>query len=423
MPIYGDLRTVSLTDLLRWVSQNEKTGVLEVERNAICRRVEFRKGWIGSCSSNHPSAMLGQFLLARGRLNEIQLQNLLVLQKAVRKRLGLLVVEMGFLSRAELAAEVSINAQQTIHSLFDWDNAFFRFDDGATLDPDQIEVNLSVEDMIAEGSKRREKLARIRESLESSGVVLARTDREIPPSLLESRATVRILEAVDGHRTIAEILLHTRSSEFLVLQLLCGLLDQGLLRAVDVNRAVSQDHPTLLDTGRASAIASSMDAPLAPNEVDRALGALPVDDGGGRSPLDVQIEAATRLLERREYEPAVELLRVTCREHATDYVRRLLVRAEVGFVESLKTNGGFSSKRPVLLRDRKLVRDDEATPEESFLLSMIDGTTDVQSILLLAPLREVDTLMALRRMVRKHMINLAEPVAAEQPDFTMAPGR
>jgi hypothetical protein len=422
MPIYGDLRTVSLTDLLRWASQNAKTGVLEVERNAICRRVEFRKGWVGSCSSNHPSALLGQFLLARGRLNEVQLQNLLMLQKVVRKRLGLLVVEMGFLTRVELAAEVAVNAQQTIHSLFDWDDAFFRFDDGATLDPDQIEVNLAVDDLIAEGSKRSEKLARIRETLQSSGVVLARTEREIPQQLLESPATVRIIEAVDGQRTIAEILLHTRSSEFLVLQLLCGLLDQGLLRAVEVHRTVSQDLPTLLDTGKEPAIAS-MDAPLAPGEVDRALGALPIDTASGRSQLEVEIEAATRLLERHEYEPAVELLRVSCREHATDYVRRLLARAEAGFVESLKTRGGFTSKVPVLLRDRKLVRNDDATPEEAFLLSMIDGTTDVQSILWLAPLREVDGLMALRRMVRKQMIDLAEPVEMPSVDFAIVEGR
>jgi len=70
MPLYGDLRTLSLEDLLRWAAANQKTGVLEVGRNAIYKWVEFRKGWVGSCSSNEPSSLLGQFLLSRGKINE-----------------------------------------------------------------------------------------------------------------------------------------------------------------------------------------------------------------------------------------------------------------------------------------------------------------------------------------------------------------
>jgi len=54
MPLYGDLRTLSLEDLLRWPAANQKTGVLEVGRNAIYKWVEVRKGWVGSCSSNEP---------------------------------------------------------------------------------------------------------------------------------------------------------------------------------------------------------------------------------------------------------------------------------------------------------------------------------------------------------------------------------
>ena len=112
----------------------------------------------------------------------------------------------------ELANEIAAKAQETIHSLFDWEDAFFRFDEGATLDPDQIEVNLSVDEMIVEGKKRAGELREIRKVFESSGVVLKRTDVEAPGGLIERPSTRRIFEAIDGRRSIAEILLFARVS-------------------------------------------------------------------------------------------------------------------------------------------------------------------------------------------------------------------
>jgi hypothetical protein len=411
MPFYGDLRTVSLPDLLRWASKNEKTGVLEVERNAISRRIEFRKGWVGSCYSNDPSARLGQSLLSRGRLTETQLHHLLTLQRATHKRLGLLMVELSILTRAELASLVSSKAQETIHSLFDWDDAFFRFDDGATLDPDQIEVNLSVEDLIAEGEKRCLKLDEIREVFESSGVVLARTEVEIPNEILDSRMTRNVLESIDGQRTIAEILLHTRASEFRVLHFLYRLFERGLLTRVEV-RTIVPDYTTLLDCRKDLSV-SPLHAPLAPGEVDQALAQMDPPDPPGEGPgLDMDIDTALKLMEQQEHESAIELLRSTCREHATDYVRRLLLRAETSFVTSVREDEEFVSKVPVLLQDRHVLLERHPAPEESFLLTLVDGTTDVQSILWLAPLREVDVFLGLKRMARKNMIDLAAPAPA-----------
>jgi hypothetical protein len=52
------------------------------------------------------------------------------------------------------------------------------------------------------------------------------------------------------------------------------------------------------------------------------------------------------------------------------------------------------------------------SPSEFFLLSRIDGTWDVKSIIQITPLREVDALRALKRMREKGLIELRDPVAA-----------
>ncbi len=403
MSFYGDLRTVKLVDVLRWASDNEKTGVLEVERNAISRRVEFRKGWVGSCSSNDPASRLGQFLLSRSKLDEIQLQHLLTLQRVTSKRLGLLLVEMKVLSRADLTAEVTAKAQETIYGLFDFDDAVFRFDEGAILDPDQIEVNLSVEELIVEGEKRAAQLHKIRDAFESSGVVLDRTESEIPSEILERPLTRRVFDSIDGQRTIAEILLHMRTSEFLVLHFLARLHDRGLLKISEV-RAVPEGSGNLLDIGRRLDARGQDEDWLSFCDLDAEAAE------AGQDNLDETLKRAGLLLEREEFETALEILRESYREHGDDYSRRLLVKAEFGFLESTK-HDGLVSTVPVLLQDRHALLDKSPSAEESFLLSLIDGTTDVQSILWLAPLREIDALIALRRMADKQMIELAAPSA------------
>ena len=413
MSFYGDLRTVALTDLMRWASKNQKTGVLVIERNAICRRVEFRKGWVGSCSSNDPSARLGQFLLSREELTEIQLQHVLTLQRVTHKRLGLLLVEMNFVTRADLAKLVAFKAKETIHSLFDWDDAFFRFDEGAILDPDQIEVNLSVEDLIAEGEKRCEQVTQIRRAFESSGVVLARTGLEVPQKILSSRMMRRILDAVDGRRTIADVLLQTRASDFPVVQFLHLLFERGML-AIQETRPVSPDSPTLLDT-RSNPTVTSIDAPLVSDEVDRALREMEPPTGlGVIGSLDQEIDAARQLMKQQSFDQAVELLRSTCRDYSTDYARRLLLEAERALVDSIYEDGDFILKAPALLHDRKSLSERNSGPEESFLLGLVDGTTDVQSILSLAPMREIDVFLGLRRMMQKNLIELVEPAPEER---------
>jgi hypothetical protein len=49
------------------------------------------------------------------------------------------------------------------------------------------------------------------------------------------------------------------------------------------------------------------------------------------------------------------------------------------------------------------------SPTEFFLLSRIDGSWDLKSIVQVSPLREADALRTLKRMREKGMIELKEP--------------
>jgi len=229
MGMQGSLRTMSVTELLRWASSGSKTGTLEVEQDRKVKRIAFRDGRIVACSSEDPPALLGQFLLSRGKINHDTLRAALERQEATGENLGKILEEIGALPREEIESQVAAKAEENIYGLFDWTDAVFRFLENAPLDPYTIEVNLSVEDIMIRGAQRKEDLQRVRKVLPNSGIVLRRTDRPTPSEVLGSPMARRILESINGERSVAEILLHAHASEYLVIKFLFTLYGQGVV--------------------------------------------------------------------------------------------------------------------------------------------------------------------------------------------------
>jgi hypothetical protein len=333
-----------------------------------------------------------------------------------------LFVQMGVLYPREIARYVAEKAEETIQGLFDWDEAVFRYYEGATLEPDQIEVNLGVEEIIERGLRHQEELKRIRRHFKSSGVVLVPTGRPVPVKLLEREVTRRIYEAVDGRRTIAELLLHAHASAFLVIKLLYRMHESGLLEIAS-ERPPAPDTVTLLDLPVSKRkverpgwtlddIRQILEGDLpAPRPVDCEPPREALDGEGVRhSELDEEVEVATRLMSRREYAAALELLNASYRANpGENYLRRLIFRAEQAYMENLQRRNFSYDRVPAKVLDAIERLDTEIRSEESFLLSLIDGDTDIRSILWLSPMREVDVLRSLEQMIDKGLIRVERP--------------
>jgi hypothetical protein len=416
---------MTLCDLLQWASVNRKSGVLELERNKVCRRIEFRNGWICACSSDDPPSRLGQFLLARGKITREVLSEALTRQQSSGDNLGLILLELGVLTQKDLASQIAAKAEETIQGLFDWEDAVFRFHEGATLEPNQIEVSLSVDDILLKGIQHHDELKRIREVFTSSGVVLKRTGRKAPKELLGPNMARMIFESIDGEKTLAELLLHVHGSEFLVIKLLYTLFRGGLLKIQEV-RTPEPNASTLLDPPPAAERPSPKRwEGLGPDEFTdldmEASGGPPDSRSSGAenqrsstSELDAEVEVARRLMKRDEHEAALELLNASYRAHPDEsYLRRLIAKAEAAYIDSAQRHGLSYDRIPVPARSEDGSLPQGLGPQESFLLSLLDGDADIRTVLWLAPLREVDVLRALRLMMDRGLIEIreAQPVA------------
>jgi hypothetical protein len=399
MSIYGYLHTMSLPDLLQWASVNKKTGVLEVERNKIAKRISFLDGRIVACSSDEPSSRLGQFLLSRGKISQLQLRQALAQQERTGQNLGVIFQEMGALTREELAAEVTAKAEENIFGLFDWPDAVFRYCQNAPHDPWQIEIGLNVQDVLLRGLQRHDELQRMRQTFKHSGVVLQRTSRPAPPGMSSNAVAKKILESVDGERTLAEILLHARASDFVVVKFLFTLFRAGIV-SIREERDPDPEAQTILDSvqleaevlGRPSA--SRTDTEIAESEES-----------------DRRVERAMQRIASGEYVEALEALNSVYRAKPSDnQLRELIGKAEAGFLRQARTGELQMTRVPVAIPGAASeAASTRLQPSELFLLSTIDGQTSIQSLVWVAPMREVDVLLGLHRLVAAGIVRLTDP--------------
>ncbi len=413
MSISGSLSTMSLPDLLQWLAAAAKSGTLRVERNRVSKVIAFHAGRIAGCSSDDPPQRLGQYLISREKITAEQLLRALTLQQERGLHLGRILVEMGVIGPEELAKQLEAKAEETIYSLFDWgDHATFRFEPAAEGGRDTFPVDLGVEDVLLRGMKRFDEMMRIRQVFADPGTILRYT--EIPPSpeIFRNKMARTMYAAIDGERSIAEILLLVHGSDYIVYKFLYELHRNGYVEIAGVKSRPEPDPPAAVMEAPAAAVARAA-PPKSGGPAARSATAVAAPLATAAGSLAERLAEAEQAMGRNQYDVALEILDALYREHPTDEsLRRLAAEAEAAFVDRAYRHWLPQHKVPVLTRPaEELATEARLSPAEFFLLSRIDGLWDVRSIIQVAPLREADALRTLKRLRELGMIELLEPAS------------
>ena len=187
MSLTGNLRTMSLPDILQWIAQGQKTGTLHLERRSIQKRIVVREGQIFSSWSNDPRESLGQFLIRERMVTEEQLFKALLGQEEKGRLIGSILVSEGVLDEEDLRLALQAKAEETIYDLFLWPEGEFEFKEGEFPYDVLIYFEMPVTPVILEGIRRVDEWNRIRAVFPSMEVTfkvpgLARRPRGPPRS-------------------------------------------------------------------------------------------------------------------------------------------------------------------------------------------------------------------------------------------------
>lgn len=381
MGLSGNLRTMLPGDLLQWLSLGQKTGTLVITNKRVEKKIFFRSGRVISSASNDPREYLGQFLMSHGYLTEPELKKAMEVQQQSNILLGKILVMIDVIGEKDLQRLMRLKAEEEIYDIFLWNDGDFYFIDDELPQMEMIPLQVDVTGIMMEGTRRVDEWARIREVVANDSVIPVPV-QEIDPTELEEHELL-IARAIDGKRSVAEIVLETRSSEFAVSSTVTTLVRQGALRI------------TLSKLDETPVAAAAAPAPPTRAEFNE-------DDE-----IQSLLTGAQNALRGRDYEKTQRLLRAAQNlDPNHPRVRTAIKGAETVILGELRNQGLIDTKVPRVAKSLEDITQMNFSPNEGFILSRINGQWDIGSLIKISPIRETDAMLIFYKLWRDGIIAL-----------------
>ncbi len=376
MGIRGTLNTMSVSDLLQFLASGRKTGTLKLGLGDIVKHIYLEDGIIVGSSSNDPKEYLGQVLLHYGKIDEAQLQTAMEIQRQSGGKLGVLLASRGFVSQADVMEVLRTRTLEIIYDLFIWEEAHFEFFDREPPPKELIRIRVEVTSVILDGIYRVDEWARYRTVIPSE-----RTFFELNPGWTQSLGNAnpesrQVLYLVEKHMTAAEICYNMHTSLFHACALLFDLVDTGIIKVAG-------------------------EAP-APVEVSTDLSALNLP-----KTVPELLKLARSEIKENNAENALAIIHSALEQEAKNAeAQRLREEAEKKYVAQIYAAGLSPRAMPRILVTSEQLEHERLGPQEGFVLSRINGESDIESILSVCPFREADSLRMIKKLLDGGIIGI-----------------
>jgi hypothetical protein len=363
-------------DLLQWLSIAQKTGTLTFSGRALEKRVYFRSGRIISSASSDPREYLGQFLVSYGFITEEELKKAMEVQRQSKILLGKILVMINAVQESDLLRLMRLKVEEELYDIFLWQEGDFGFVDDDLPSYEMVPLQVDITGIIMEGHRRLDEWGRIRELVSDKRKVPV-VEKQIDTSPLPEPQKL-IIQAINGHRSIEELMLESRSSEFNVSKVIHDFARAGHLRLVEpAPPPVPQEKPF-------------------PDIFDEEL-----------DEVTALLVRAQNALRNGDYDKGLRVLKAAQNlDPNNPKVKNAMKGAETVIMSELKKSGIIESKIPILAKPLEELSNLNFSPNEGFILSRINGMWDIGSIMKISPMRETDAMLIFHRLTTDGIVTL-----------------
>ncbi|MCA9906009.1 MAG: DUF4388 domain-containing protein [Anaerolineae bacterium] len=252
MPLQGNIRDFSTTQLLNLINLAGKTGTLTIfegvptaEKDAMGgvkmaagkerARVAFKVGKLIHAALDDQDGNLVSVLNKTGKLTTEQAR--IIRDRASNtsdKALALLLINANYVTQKDVVSSVQQHTLDVVYDLLSWHEGPFRFDDDSLPSADRIMVPIDLENVIIEGARR----------IKQNEVLLAEIPNldlalKFPENAKEKYKGVhlsveewRIVSFVNPKNTMRQIAKANNMSDMEIRRIIYGLLQAGLVLLV-----------------------------------------------------------------------------------------------------------------------------------------------------------------------------------------------
>lgn len=229
----GDVSAIPLAEILQLLQMQRQTGVLRVATNQASVTISLRQGLIDLVQARHLSDefKLGRYFIERGLVTREQLEALLR-DKRPDALLGQTLVEAGLATQEDLTAVLERQSSELIYEVLRWPYGRFSF----TREPfrpevEQARLGLPVSALVLEGFRRVDEWRLMEETINFDQVVVVdQVALDGVGSGKLTRTEQLVLGAVNGSRTVSEVIKESAVGSFDAIKTIYQFLQSRVLR-------------------------------------------------------------------------------------------------------------------------------------------------------------------------------------------------
>ena len=371
MGLSGSLATMQLGDLLQWCASNLKTGTLRLKRGPVEKQLFFKEGRLFSSVSTNPRETLGQFLIRSGHITEEELFKALIEQDRNNQPLGQILVAAELITEEELQDLLRLKTEESIYDSFIWTEGDFSFEDNDLPERIPVFVPLDLTGVILEGARRTDEWERIRRVFPSRLTTFTVDHAHTDTATDLSDEDQRVIDLVDRGKNMAEISLELHAVEFYAASRLYDLYERGYVAVLE-----------------------------APEEIDFEQQLASMKE---------RLAEGVACYNSGDYDKALELFESALAVDPQNKYARLFVLKIQRLREDLKSVSDIPLEKVPRLKVTLLALSKlDLDPQEGFVLSRVNGTWDVDSIIKICPMNSTDVLLIFKRLLDAKLISFED---------------
>jgi Domain of unknown function (DUF4388) len=180
--------------------------VIEASRGGVVKQVYIKEGNVIHATSTDRDDSLGSFLRSSGMLSPEAYVETMREREQTNKRYGVLLIEKGVLSPAEIHRAIRKQTESIVFSLFSWEEGRVRFSIGDFRESDTVRIQLPMRQVILQGIKRAPNAKAMVSRLGRKETVFEPCYRseELIEAALDA-SDMKLLGLVNGRRTLYDI--------------------------------------------------------------------------------------------------------------------------------------------------------------------------------------------------------------------------
>lgn len=252
MPLQGNIRDFSTTQLLNLVNLSRRTGMLTIfeaiktgEKDAMENekmkpgaeraKVAFKGGKLVHAHLLSQDNGLVAVLNKAGKLTNEQAKRIKDRAKNTSdKALALLLINANYVNQNDIITSIQQHTLDVVYNLMTWSEGPFRFDDDTTPGKENILVPIDLENVIIEGARRMREVEELNKHLPNLDMALKfpENPKEKFKGIHLSVEEWRVVSFVNPKNTIRQIMKANNMSEIQIKKIVYGLEQAGLVELV-----------------------------------------------------------------------------------------------------------------------------------------------------------------------------------------------